>query len=218
MFVIRHMSAPPVTMEPDRPVSAVYELLQAHQFRHVPIVDDEGRLVGIVTDRDLRSAHPSSVLGDAERQAALSQMAETPVSQIMTPNPVSISAGATLDDALFLLDRHRIGALPVVDDTGAVIGMFSIRDLMRAYNRLFGLGEAGSALIAVEDDGQPQILTRIVRALEDGSVPFTRLVREAADESGAGAGVVYLRVQTLNTPAVHKILKTAGLRVHLPSV
>ncbi len=216
MYVARHMSSPPITVNPNAPVPDVRELLRSHHFRHVPIVDDNGRLVGIVTDRDLRSAYPSSVLDETQRQAALQRLTETPVSDIMTANPVTLRPQATLDDALYLLDRHKIGALPVVNEARTVVGMFSMRDLMRAYNKLFGLGEPGSALIEIEDDGQTSILTRIAQSLEEREIPFTRLVRATGEHTKTGTNVIYLRVQTYNVHGVHVILKAAGLQVILP--
>jgi acetoin utilization protein AcuB len=217
MYVVQHMSSPPVTVKPDVPIATARETLQSHHFRHLPVVDEDGRLMGMVTDRDLRSAYPSSMLDDSERQAALEQLARTPVSEIMTPEPVELIPGSTLDDALFLFDRHKVGALPVIDDQGRLTGVFSIRDLMKAYKELFGLGERGSALVEVEDDGQPQILTRIVQALESGSIPFTRLVRTASGESGTAKGPIYVRVHTYNVHGVHDILREAGLRITAPT-
>ena len=91
MYVARHMSSPPVTVKPDSPVPVVREILRSHHFRHLPIVADDGRLVGIVTDRDLRSAYPSSMLDEADRKTALRNLEETPVSAIMTPNQWIVS-------------------------------------------------------------------------------------------------------------------------------
>lgn len=216
MYVAQHMSAPPITAQPDTPVPEVRGILQSHHFRHLPIVDENLRLVGIVTDRDLRSAYPSSVIDQADHESALQRLAETPVSAIMTSHPVSLRPQATLDDALFLLDRHKVGALPVVNQKRQVVGMFSMRDLMKAYNKLFGLGEPGSALIEIEDDGQPRILTRIAQALEDRGIPFNRLVRATETAERGGNDVIYLRVQTYNVHGVHEMLRAAGLRIVLP--
>ena len=213
MYLVQHMSSPPVTVQADAPIPAVQDILRSRHFRHMPVVDETGHLLGIVTDRDLRSAYPSSFLSDADRKAALDRLAETPVSAIMTCDSVSVPFTGTLDDALFLLDRHRVGALPVVNDKGIVVGMFSIRDLMRAYKKLFGLGERGSALIEIEDDGQPKLLTRIVQALEERKIPFTRLVRTTADETGTKRGVVYVRVHTYNIHGVREALRAADLRI-----
>lgn len=218
MYAVQHMSSVPVTVKPDTSIAKAQETLLSHQFRHLPIVDDDGRLVGMVTDRDLRSAYPSSMLKDSERRAALEQLARTPVSGIMTTEPITLVPGATLDDALFLFDKHKVGALPVIDEQGRLTGVFSIRDLMRAYKELFGLGERGSALVEIADDGKPQTLTRIVQALESNNIPFTRLVRSTAEEGETARGVIYIRVHTCNLHGVQNALAESGLRINLPGI
>lgn len=214
MYVALHMSTPAVTIKEDVPLQEMLEILRARNFRHLPVVDADNRLVGMVTDRDLRSASPSSILAETESRAELSRMARIPAGAIMSTRLTTLSPISTLDDALFLLDREKVGAIPVVDEQGCVVGIFSIRDLMKAYRRLFGLGERGSALIAIEGDNKPRLLTRIVEVLEEHAIPFTRLVR-SGDEPG-GPGIVYLRVGTSNLRAVHSALQEAGLAVMVP--
>jgi acetoin utilization protein AcuB len=211
------MSAPPVGASPDTPIPDAREILRSHHFRHLPIIDDDDHLVGIVTDRDLRSAYPSSIAPVPDREEALKRLAETPVHTIMTRNPVVLACDATLDDALFLFDDHSVGAMPVVDRTGYVVGMFSAQDLIKAYNTLFGLGERGSALIGVVDDGQPRILSRIVDALDDQDVPVARLVRLKAEASSIKKDVIYLRVRTYNVHGVYRLLRAAGLQISTPN-
>jgi acetoin utilization protein AcuB len=214
MFITQHMTRNPVTVSPETPLPVVREILQKGKFRHLPVVDEEKRLVGIVTDRDLRSASPSSVLSREQSKACASQLDKTPVSAIMSRASFSLSPMSTLDDALILLDREKIGALPVVDQEQRVIGMFSMRDLMAAYRRLFGLGQRGSAMIVVEHDGRRKPLTRIAKVLEEHNIRFTRLIRTEAE--GAIPERIYLRVNTYNISAVHQALREAGFSVALP--
>jgi acetoin utilization protein AcuB len=214
MYVALHMSTPAITIREDVPLQGVREILRARNFRHLPVVDGDNRLVGMVTDRDLRSAYPSTMLDEAESRIELARMAQTPVRAIMSTELVTLAPTSTLDDALFLLDREMVGAIPVVDEQNCVTGVFSIRDLIKAYKRLFGLGERGSALVAIENDNKPRLLTRIVEVLEEHAIPFTRLVR-SGEETG-GPGIVYLRVNTFNLRAVHNALHEAGLAVIVP--
>ena len=177
MYVTTYMKKAPITVRTEETIAEVKAIMTAKQFRHLPVVDDKGRLLGMVTDRDLRSAYPSSVATDRQQKAELLKINQSPVCEIMTWDVVYLSPYATLDDALILLDRQRVGALPVVDNEHTVIGIFSIRDLIRAYTVLFGLGERGSALVNVKDDGKPRPLTRIVHVLEEHDIHFSRLVR-----------------------------------------
>jgi len=178
MFIARYMTTPALTIPPEMTIPVAKELLQSRHFRHLPVVDDAGKLVGVITDRDLRSAYPSSVLSGDTIKTCLAELDKTPVSTIMTRAFFTVTPASTLDDALILLDRERVGALPVVDENGKVVGIFSIRDLTKAYRTLFGLGERGSAMIVVEDDGNPKPLTRISRVLEEHKIRFTRLIRK----------------------------------------
>jgi acetoin utilization protein AcuB len=214
MFITRHMTREPVTISPSTLLPEARDILANGKFRHLPVVDAQGRLLGIVTDRDLRSAMPSSFLSRDTAQVCLAEFGNTLASAIMSPPLFTLGPFSTLDDALLILDREGIGALPVLDEEQRVIGIFSIRDLMAAYRRIFGLGQRGSAMVMVEDDGRRKPLSRIARVLEEHEIRFTRLIRTGAD--GEKPGGIYLRVNTMNINAVHHALEEAGFTVVRP--
>ncbi len=214
MFVHYYMTPEPLTIQPDMPVVEAYELLSEHNFRHLPVVDQENTLQGMVTDRDLRSACPSSILQDHERQKIMDRVSSTPVSSIMSREYVSLRAVSTLDDALMLFKSRSIGALPVVDDRNRVVGIFSLNDMMAAYRSLFGLGEKGSMLVSIQDSGEADLLGRLVTALEEAQVAVTRVVRTAGGAREPAA--VYLRVNTFNLASVHRIVEQAGCSLLQP--
>jgi len=216
MYIVDHMTKNPQSISPRTSISEAREILSARKFRHLPVVDEQHQLIGMVTDRDLRSAYPSSVLTEEEKQACIAMISEKPVSTIMSTKFVTLSHLSTLDDALFLLDRDKVGALPVLDDQGHVIGIFSIRDLVKAYKQIYGLGERGSALVVIEDDGCENPLTRIVETLESHNINFTRLVRPQYNNRQDSPGFIYLRVNTYNLNAVHSALRKAGFSVTTP--
>ena len=84
---------------------------------------------------------------DTGHPHAQDRLENTPLSECMTKKPQFLDTASTLDDALFIMERLKIGALPVVNDGRRVVGVFSVQDLMKAYRRLFGLGEEGSAFL-----------------------------------------------------------------------
>lgn len=210
MYVTTYMKKSPMTVRTEETIAEVKAIMTAKQFRHLPVVDENGRLLGMVTDRDLRSAYPSSVSTGKQQEDELLKIGQSPVCEIMTWDVVYLSPYATLDDALILLDRQRVGALPVVDDQHTVIGIFSIRDLIRAYTTLFGLGERGSALVNVKDDGKPRPLTRIVHVLEEHDIHFSRVVRTKDQAHDSTRQIISIRVNTMNLRAVHQVLEEAG--------
>jgi acetoin utilization protein AcuB len=213
MYVTDSMTPDPLCLRPEMSLRQVRELIAARRFRHFPVTDAAGRLVGMVSDRDLRSAFPSTALNPAVREDQLERLGQVRVESIMSRPAVALPRDATLDDALLLFDRHRIGALPVVDHDGGIAGIITVRDVLGAYRRLFGIGGAGSSLIEVADDGQPGLVARIAAALEGAGVVCNRIVRTGGDpEAGSGRGTVYARVQTYNIHAVHQALGAAGLQ------
>lgn len=209
MYVFRHMTPDPITVAPDMLLPEARALLNEYHFRHLPVVDPQGMLVGMLTDRDLRSAYPSSVISDSERRLVYERVEVTSVSEIMSTDCVSVGADSTLDDALFLFDRDQLGALPVLEN-GRVIGIFSNRDLNAAYKTLFGVGEKGAVLIGLKDDGSPGIMTRVVTLLEHEEIPFTRVLRIHDRREG---DTIFLRINTFKIAAVLELLKDGGFEI-----
>ena len=215
MFVHYYMTPEPLTIHQGIPVTEAYDILRQHHFRHLPVVDDRGELLGMITDRDLRSACPSSILTGDERQKVLDQVSATPVSTIMSTEFVSLQVISTLDDALLAFTSRSIGALPVVDSGGRVVGIFSLNDMMAAYRSLFGLGEKGSMLVSIKDTGEPDLLSRLVTALEEEKINCTRLVRSTGS-GGREPAAIYLRVNTFNLSSVHRVVEAAGCTLQIP--
>ncbi len=214
MFIISHMTPSPVTIGPEQTVVAALELLEQHDFRHLPVVDGSGRLLGMVTDRDLRSACPSSMLSTPEQELVLDRVKDARVRAIMSTSLVRLHPDSTLDDALLLFRRRSVGALPVVDDGDMLAGIFSLTDLLNAYSRLFGLAEKESTLVALEDRADGGDMAGLVAALERSGIRFTQLVRTS---DGQGRGRIYLRVSSLGMKLVHRVIREAGYALYRPA-
>ncbi|MCA1593275.1 MAG: IMP dehydrogenase [Acidobacteria bacterium] len=111
------MIVDPVTIRPDRPVSEALGVMQRYKISGVPVVDEGGHLVGIITNRDLRF----------ETRFAI------PVSEVMTPQPlVTVPVGTTLDEAKVVLQKHRIEKLLVVDAGKHLKGLITVKDIQKA--------------------------------------------------------------------------------------
>ena len=216
MFVHYYMTPSPMTIGPEQTVSEAIEILNTHKFRHIPVVDDTGTLLGMLTDRDLRSATPSTVARSKERQHVEQKVKNTLVSVVMSEDCLSLNRLSTLDRALLLLQSENIGALPVLNDSRQVVGIFSAMDLMKAYRFLFGLGEKGSALVSIEDNEDTEALSKIVMVMEEAHVAFTRLIRSKGTEQEPP--MIYLRINTYNIRAVHKAIEAAGFTIHVPKL
>lgn len=214
MYVRYYMTLSPITVAPDKSIAEAKALLERHHFRHLPVVDGDGCLLGMVTDRDIRSAFPSTIQAAGDRQQIMDRVLRMPVGDIMSANNMVLSTASTLDDALLLFEKRSVGALPVLDEKGRVAGILSFNDLLKAWRSLFGLGEKGSVLLAIEAGLGPRSLSGLVQVLEELGVPFTRLIR--TDGAGQVPAMIYLRLNTFNLRAVHKAVEKAGFTVHQP--
>lgn len=128
MLVREIMTVHVVTVRPDETLDVAVSELRSRRIRHL-LVADEGRLVGIVSDRDVKRALPSLLEG-ATQEEHDRLLASTPVAKIMTREPASVASHATVREALDEMINHRYSALPVVDD-GRIVGIISTTDLLK---------------------------------------------------------------------------------------
>jgi acetoin utilization protein AcuB len=207
MYISEHMTPDPITVPPDMSLPEARRILNVHHIRHLPVVDREKKLIGIVTDRDLRSAYPSSVTSKHDKILAFELVVKTTVADIMTTTCAALSPDASRDDALLLFDQEKIGGIPILSEEGVVLGFFSILDLTAAYRKLFGMAERGSLLIGLEDDGRDNILSEIVILLEKNDIVLTRLIRLAESNDSAK---IYMRINSQTPADVYRLLEMKG--------
>src|SRR2546425_2538877 len=111
------MIVDPVTIRPDRPVREALQVMERYHISGVPVVDEVGHLVGIITNRDLRF----------ETRFDIS------VSEVMTPQPlVTVPVGTTLEQAKTVLQEHRIEKLLVIDEDKHLKGLITVKDIQKA--------------------------------------------------------------------------------------
>ena len=161
MFVTEMMKTDLVAVTPETKISEAKALMEKGNFRHLPVVDAGGKLVGIVTDRDMRDAHPSSLLDEESYQKTLDKVMQHTIAEIMTKDPITIAPYYTLQDTLLIIGRKKVGALPVIDEEGQLKGIMSTRDLLRAFVNIMGIEEPGTLLCILVDE-RPGQLKKIV--------------------------------------------------------
>jgi acetoin utilization protein AcuB len=130
--VEERMTRGAVTVRWDEPVREAWTRMKTGRLRHLPVLDEDGRLVGIVTDRDLRQV----VLDPALHERLAAEIARTldtaKVRDIMTWGVLTVRPGTPLRDAARLMHQHKIGALPVVE-RDRVVGMLTETDVVKAF-------------------------------------------------------------------------------------
>lgn len=169
MFVSRSMARKVITVDKETSLLEAQKLMQQRDVRHLPVVDDDNHLVGIVTDRDIRSVLPHRLAkGQADAQMN-EQYAHVKVADAMTTDLLTISPRHTLQDAILLIEQKKVGAFPVVDDDNKLLGILSVRDLLRAFINVLGIGEAGTLLCILVDEKVGQ-LKKIVDVITEENI------------------------------------------------
>lgn len=207
MFVSQSMTRSVITVEKEAGIFEAQEKLIEHRIRHLPVVDTDNRVIGIVTDRDIRSALPFKFYKDSTGGKAKENLEDLTIGDIMTADPRTISPEDTIQDALLLLQELRVGALPVVDREHHIIGVISVRDLMRAFINVLGIGQPGTlvGILVEEEIGQ---LKKIVDAVAEENVSIgSVLVARYWDENKRA---VFLYLLTQNVAPIKQKLKKVG--------
>jgi CBS domain-containing protein len=127
------MMGSPVTLKSDDTLDLANDVISLGRIRHLPIVDD-GKLVGILSDRDLMGAAAKQIFGLKQtRQSAL--LRSVAVKDVMKKRVVTVEPDADITEAAHLMAEKKIGCLPVVS-TGALIGLVTTTDILRYVERL----------------------------------------------------------------------------------
>jgi acetoin utilization protein AcuB len=125
------MTTTPVTVDTTSTVRRAVELLQLLDIRHLPVVNDESELVGMISDRDLRALSLPYFVG-SEHVGDLRAALNAPVATLMNGDVLSVDAEADASDVVDLMLDHKVGAVPVTDAEGTLVGIISYIDILRA--------------------------------------------------------------------------------------
>jgi acetoin utilization protein AcuB len=132
--MIRHelvqdwMSEDVVTIGPETSLPEAHQIMTSRQIRRLPVVDGNGRLIGLITRGDVRGAQPSqaTTLSVWELNYLLATL---PVRKVMTPDPITITADATIGEAARTMLENKVSGLPVVNERHQVIGIITESDI-----------------------------------------------------------------------------------------
>jgi CBS-domain-containing membrane protein len=187
-----------VTVLPRLSVQSAMRLMHDGRFRHVPVLEDD-RLVGILSDRDVRGREHLSIAEVMQRE----------VITVNPSTPVEVAARLLLD--------NKIGALPVVDEaSGALVGIVSQTDLFGVLAQLLG-GDDPSTRLELQLEDLPGQLALVARLAHDRQVPITSLVTLPATSDTPGRRCVVLRIGTILARPFIDELRQAGIAVDSPS-
>ena len=211
MYVKDHMTKDPYTITEDTVISKALEIMRKNGFHRLPVVDNEGKLIGLVTGGlvEESSGSQSTSLSIYELNYLLSR---TKVSEIMIRDVKTITEDLFIEEAAQKMLENEIGVLPVVDSGKHVIGIITDKDVFHAFTELLGHRKRGTRfVIALED--RPGEFAGIVKAFADSNANLENLAVYRSEERGTEA-VIKATGEIPVEDMVQK-LKEAGYTIRL---
>jgi acetoin utilization protein AcuB len=209
-YIREKMQKNPITISPDASFYEARAIIRDKGIRHLPVVDKQHHLVGLVTDRDIREAAPSdaTTLSVHELHYLLGKLK---VSAFMTPRNklITISPDTILEKAVQLMHDHKIGCLPILDGE-KLIGVFTETDVLDLFVDLFGVKTPGTRItLALQD--VPGILHDVLEVVKRHNVNLISVVTPSYTINGKR--IVAIRIQTFDYDKIVEGLKTSGYDV-----
>ncbi len=206
MFVRWRMTPNPIVIDPQTSILDALHIMKEKKVRRLPVVA-HGKLVGIVTEKDLRES-PSLKATSLSIFELNYLLAKTPVSEVMTKDPITVTPDTTIEEAAVIMRDNQISGLPVVDD-GKIVGIVTETDIFDMLVKLLGFRNGARFTLHIENRvGAVADLAGIFKNLGINIISIVAFEEEREEE-----GNVVVRVDTKDTEKVVSALKSAGIKV-----
>jgi acetoin utilization protein AcuB len=134
MKVSQIMTPDPVTVTLDDPLSVVKEIFDNSKFHHLLVIED-GKLFGVVSDRDLLRSISCNIGTNVYTPKDLDTLKKR-VHQIVSRNPIKLAPDASVEDAIAIFNSHKISCIPIADADGVAVGILSWRDIIKNFEKI----------------------------------------------------------------------------------
>jgi acetoin utilization protein AcuB len=195
MLVGQIMTREVATITPDKQVGQALKLMQKHNIRHLPVVQNQ-RMVGWITSRDLREVLLASMLE------------KITVGDVMVQAPIIVTPDTSVEEAARLVSEHKIGGMPVMEGD-QLVGVLTMLDLIHAFTAMLGLLRSSSRLdLSLED--KPQVLEAASTAIKQAG---GKIINVAMGPREKGRRAYYFRLEKVDLKPIMAGLQQAGYEV-----
>lgn len=208
MIVAKRMMRNPVFVDENDSMKKAMDVLKEHEIRHLCVLKDAEKLVGVVSERDIKQASPSPATA-LEIREIYYLLDKIKVKQIMTRRPYTISPTAPIEEAALIMREKKIGCLPVVDG-GRLVGILTETDILDAFIESMGVSGPGYRVELGLPD-RPGMLFEVTKLLKDFDAKVVSVATAPHDESGMK--ILILRLETKNYKVLKAALKKAGYEI-----
>lgn len=205
MNVSKRMMRNPLWVDEDDSMKKAMELLKERGIRHLPVLKGGEKLVGIVSERDIKQASPSPATA-LEIREIYYLLDKVKVKQIMTRRPYTISSTAPIEEAALIMREKKIGCIPVVDE-GKMVGILTETDILDAFIESMGVSGPGYR-VELALPNRPGMLFEVLKLMNDFEANIVSVATAAHDDPGKK--VLILRLETKNYKLLKSALKKGG--------
>ena len=186
-----------ITVTPETSLFKASKLMKEHQIRRLPVLDEHDRLIGIVSDRDVKAASPSRAT-TLDMYELMYLLSEIKVRDVMTTSPVSISPDQTVETGSLIMEEKGFGGLPVVDADNKVIGIITDHDIFKVLVTITGVRHGGLHL-AFEVDDAPGTMRPIFDVLRDHKAVIVSMLASSSEPFSTDKHRIYIRVRSMDS-------------------
>lgn len=192
----------------DDTIEKAIQIMQKYNIRHLPVVNEEKKCIGIVTDRDIRSAVPSIFSTDEHQEIFYKYVKEIMTKEVITCHPLDY-----VEDIARLFYQHNIGCLPV-EKNERLVGILTQTDVLQTFIELTAANKPGSK-IEIIFDGKSKTITDIIKILTDLNVHIHNLLIYQ-DRQNPDTTILAIRLNTINPLPAISTLQRHGYLVKFP--
>jgi acetoin utilization protein AcuB len=211
MYIGRIMRTDLITASPTTSLAQAQELTDKHAIDHLLVIDDKKKLAGIISDRDLKRywASPATSLSTHELSYLLEKVT---VGMVMIKTVVTVSPSTTIERAAYIMQQHRIGALPVMEDD-ELVGIITSTDVMAVLLEAIGISDESVRLGVFVRDKIGQ-LRKVTGVLESAGINILSLLCWPEKKYPAISQMVFW-VSADDSDAAVRTLRENGIKVKL---
>ncbi len=202
MLAKEWMAVDPIVVDENTSIMKATQLMKEHGIRRIPVVRDK-KVVGIVSDRDVKEAAPSKATSlDVHELYYL--LSEIKIKDIMTPDPITLNENDSVEKAAVIMLENRISGMPVVDKQGNVVGLITQTDVFKVMISISGAYRS-PIQVAFDMEDKPGSLHALINALRSHGARVVSVLT-SHDHMPAGRREVYVRLQNMDDKELNDMI------------
>lgn len=202
MLVKYWMSKPVITIDIEDTMQDAKALLAKHEIRMLPVME-KGKLVGVVTDRDVKKASASIIA--ALKPCDIHETAEIKIKEIMTGDPMTVPFDLTIEETAETILLNKISGMPVLDHERDLVGIITLSDICRVIFSLTGFGKKGIQF-AIQLTDKPRTLKEITDIIRSYGCRVSSILT-SYDGVLEGHRKVYIRIFDIDRPFLESLME-----------